>query len=556
MSGVRIVRDPRSYDSRGAAIARRTSMLAGDARNVPYDAADQYGDHTATWQPNLYSADINLNPFRDQIVARARDLARNDGWASGTVTRLLDNAIGASFKPIAKPDHRALAAYSGLATFDAMWADEFGRFLDAKWRVWADDYTGRYCDAQRSSWMSLLFGVAFRHLLIDNDALAVLQWIPERIGPGRAHYATAVQLVDPDRLSNPQQRFDWSHIRGGVEIDDFGAATAYHIRKAHMGDWWAGGDAVTWERIPRETDWGRPMVVHYFDPEQASQHRGGNGIFTPVMQRMKMLFGYDVAELGAAQINAIMAAVFESPFDPETLRDAIGEDVDINAVEGIANYQDGRAQYHRDRKTMVRGAQIIPAYPGEKFQMVTPARPNPNFAAFEKAVLRNLSQAAGVASQWVTGDYSDTNYSSMRAALLDAWKTINRRRFNFGAGFGSPIRAALIEEVMEVEDLSDVLPAGAPHFIECRQAYSACKWLGPGRGWVDPVADRQGAIMGLGAHLTTLENETAEVSGDYYEDILDQQQVEMHATLARGLPLSAAQAGLPANETTKKPEAE
>jgi lambda family phage portal protein len=554
---VRIIRDPRSYDGGGVARRQvnRVSALAGN-RNVPYDAADYDGEHTATWRPSLNSADVNLNPYRDQIVARSRDLARNDGWASGTITRIQDNAIGATFRPIAKPDYRALATYSGIRTFDAVWADEYGRALDAKWRDWADDHTGRYCDAQRSSWMPLIFGVAFRHLLIDNDALAILPWLPERIGPGRAKYATAVQLIDPDRLSNPQQRFDWRTVRGGVEVDEYGAAVGYHIRKAHMNDYWAAGDSVTWEYIARETDWGRPIVVHYFEPDQASQHRGGNGIFTSVLQRMKMLFRYDVAELDAALINAIFAAIIESPFDESLLKEALGEDVGGEGLDGMRTYQDDRSAFHRERRTMVGNTQITQTYPGETFKMVSPDRPNPNFANFEKAVLRNTSQAAGTASQWVTGDYSDTNYSSMRAALLDAWKTIHRRRANFGAGFGTPIRAALVEEIMELGELDDLLPNGAPRFIECRQAYSACKWLGPGRGWVDPVADRQGAIMGLGAHLTTLEDEVAEVSGQNWEDILDQQQVEQQATLKRGLPLSSPQVGAPANESAKKPEAE
>ncbi len=42
-----------------------------------------------------------------------------------------------------------------------------------------------------------------------------------------------MQIVDPDRLSNPQQNFDMPNIRGGVEIDSDSAPIAYHIREAH-----------------------------------------------------------------------------------------------------------------------------------------------------------------------------------------------------------------------------------------------------------------------------------------------------------------------------------
>lgn len=75
--------------------------------------------------------------------------------------------------------------------------------------------------------------LGFRHKLIDGDALAVLQYRPDRLRRGRSRYATTVQIVNPDRLSNPQQNIDMPNIRGGVEIDDDGAPVACHIREAH-----------------------------------------------------------------------------------------------------------------------------------------------------------------------------------------------------------------------------------------------------------------------------------------------------------------------------------
>jgi capsid protein len=155
---------------------------------------------------------------------------------------------------------------------------------------------------------------AFRHKLVDGDALAVIQWLPERVKPGRAHYSTCVTLVDPDRLSNPQLRFDQNTMRGGVEIDPVrGNAVAYHIRRAHAGDWFSAKDSLTWDRVPRETSFGRPIVVHDYDGDRASTHRGGAGIFAPILQRIKMLSKYDQVELDSAVVNSIFSAYIESP---------------------------------------------------------------------------------------------------------------------------------------------------------------------------------------------------------------------------------------------------
>jgi lambda family phage portal protein len=501
----------------------RVSMLAGGS-TTPYDAADMHGQHMAAWQPNLLSPDTELNGYRDRIVSRIRDLVRNDGWASGAVTRVLDNAIGATFRPISKPDYRALAAYTGNKGFDAAWAEEYGKAVDAHYRAWADD-EGCWCDASRNMTLAQMMRLGFRHKIVDGDALAQLLWLPRRIALGRARYATAVQMIDPDRLSNPQLRFDMLSVRGGVEIDEYGAAVAYHVRQAHQGDWFNAAQSLSWIRIPRETSWGRPVMVHDYDVERASQHRGGVGILGPVVQRLKALVRYDGAELDAAILNAIFASYIESPNDPQMVEQALGAD-DVGA------YQSMRADYHNEKRLTMNGARMPILFPGERINTVTAARPTSNFADFEKAVLRNVASAGGLSAQQVSQDWSDVNYSSARAAMLEAYKTMDRRRIDFGIGFAAPIRSAWLEECHEVDDLP--LPKGAPPFVECRAAYGRAQWLGPGRGWIDPVAEKEGAVLGMEAGLSTLERECADQNLDW-EEILDQRSREQAAFKARGL---------------------
>ena len=523
----------------------RASMLVGGG-NAPYDAADVYGAHMAEWRPYLWSPDGELNMYRDRIVSRVRDLVRNDGWASAAVTRTLDNVIGADFRPVAKPDYFALAAMTGNRAFDHVWADEFGQAIEARWRSWAND-PGRYCDAQRNLTVAQLMRLAFRHKLIDGDALAMLLWLPSRVGIGRAQYATTVQIIDPDRLSNPQLRFDQMVMRGGVEVDEYGAAVAYHIRRAHQGDWFSAAQAVHWDRVPRETDWGRPIIVHDYDHDRAAQHRGGAGILTPVLQRLKMLIKYDGTELDASIINAIFGAYIESPYDPSLVEEALGEGDSLNA------YQEERVNFHKDRKISIGEARMPILFPGEKVTSVTASRPNSNFAEFENAMLRNVAAGTGISAQQISQNWSDVNYSSYRAAMLEAWKTLGRRRTDFAHGFGQPIYSAFMEESMEVDDLP--LPAGAPSFMECRVAYARAKWMGPGRGYVDPVKEKQGAILGMDACLSTLEHETAELAGADWREMVGQRAIEIKLFKDHDIPLPKWAAGDDATDVSKEPEA-
>jgi capsid protein len=69
-----------------------------------------------------------------------------------------------------------------------------------------------------------------------------------------------------------------------------------------------------------------------------------------------------------------------------------------------------------------------------------------NFSAFESAALRNVAAALGISTQQLTQDWSDVNYSSARSAMLEAWKTLTRRRTDFASGFAQPIFSSFIEE--------------------------------------------------------------------------------------------------------------
>jgi lambda family phage portal protein len=523
----------------------RASMLVGGG-NIPYDAADIYGPHMEEWRPYLWSPDGELNMYRDRIVSRVRDLVRNDGWASAAVTRTVDTVIGADFRPIAKPDYAALRAQTGIKGFDHVWAEEFGQAVEAHWRTWSND-PGRYCDAQRNLTVAQMFRLAFRHKIIDGDALAMLLWLPDRVGMGKAQYATTLQVIDPDRLSNPQLRFDQMVMRGGVEVDQYGAAVAYHIRRAHQGDWFSAAEAVHWDRIPRETEWGRPIIIHDYEHDRAAQHRGGAGILAPVLQRLKMLIKYDGTELDAAIINAIFGAFIQSPYDPAMVEEAISESDHLN------KYQQDRAEFHDRKKTAIGNARMPILFPGEEIKTVAAERPNSNFAEFENAMLRNVAAGTGVSAQQISQNWSDVNYSSYRAAMLEAWKTFSRRRSDFAHGFGQPIFGAFLEESMEVDNLP--LPKGAPDYMECRVGYSRAKWMGPGRGYVDPVKEKQGSILGMDAGLSTLEDECAELSGSDWREVVERRAVEINKFKELGLPLPKWAVGIDATQTVTDPSA-
>lgn len=491
----------------------------------PYRAASWNSQEFGDWQPQIRSPDAEINQFRDRMVARQRDHVRNDGLASGGVAKVLDNTVGSRFRWRSIPDYRALAAATGIKAFDAVWANEFRQIAEARWRGYAND-AGRYSDVTRQLTVSQMLRLALRHKLVDGDSLMLAYWLPERIGRGRARYATAWKVIDPDRLSNPYQAPDTRYMRGGVEIDDDDVPIAYHIRKAQPNDWYAGVEQMTWERVLAEDEDGWRRVIHDFDRDRANQNRGV-GVFAPVLERLKMLATYYRLELQQAALQSSLGTYLTSPYDPQTVMEAVGQD-----DEDLSAYQQLRLDWHKERPAMFNGVQVPGLAPGEDIKTISASHPHEGLVPFAHEMQAAGASALGLTLEQFNQRWNEMNYSNARGSFMDTWKTLIRRRHEFEDNTANPLVTTWMHEPMELGELP--LPAGAPDYVEYRTEYSRGAWLGVARGWLDPVKEPQGAVLEMDAGLSTLAEKGGEQGFDW-EERLDQRAIEVKAFQDRGL---------------------
>ena len=477
---------------------------AGFGGSTPYVAADTGIDTLSGFLPTNRAVDAEVLPGRDRVAARARDLGRNNGWAAGAVTKEIDGVIGANFRPLLKPDWRAL----GLSP---EWAREFKEAVEARWRTYADD-PRCLCDTTRSQTMSQLLGTAYRSYIVDGEAIGLVNW--RQMRPTK----TVLRVVDPDLLCNPNEAADEERLRGGVEISRDGVARAYHFRQGHFDTSWpAYTSAMTWKRIGRESATGRPQVLHFFDKTRDGQTRGISRL-APIIEKLKMEDHYGRVELQAAVINAVLAAFIRSPMGPEVMDEMFGDGGD---AKSFLNYQQARSSFYGDSGAVrMGGARVSTLYPGDEVGMVDTARPAAQFAEFEAAVLRNIASGMGISYEQLASDWSKVNYSSARAAMIEIWRGWTARRTAFAQGFCQPFFMAWLEE--QVMDGYIRLPRRAPDFYTFWPAYARAKWIGPGKGFVDPVKEAQAAAMRVSLGLSTLEEEAAELTGTDYADNMEQ----------------------------------
>lgn len=468
-----------------------------------YDAGDVMTSALSAWRPYREQPDSEAAAGRDVITSRARDLVRNNGFAAGAVRREAESVIGSIFRPSARPDWRAL----GISREQSV---EIGQQMDAAWREWADD-PRMLADVTRVHSASGMFGLAYLSYLMDGDALALLHW--EDTGWS---WRTRLRIVDPDLLEQPWNVSDSETLRGGIEVDQHGAALAYHFRRQHPLAFWSGM-RIGYDRVERETAWGRPVVVHFFDKQRDGMTRGVSRLAT-VIEAIKMSDKYGRVELQAAVLSAILGLYISSPLGPDAVRDLI-DDGKFLALD------DARRALTESAGLTFGGVRIPVLPPGDTIESVAVSRPAGQFEAFEAAVLRQIAAGIGTSYEQLAMDFSKTNYSSMRAALLEVWRGWHARRVAFAHRFCGPIRFAVMEEAVD-RGLID-LPRGAPDFYEAPGAWLKAKWIGPGRGFIDPIREVQASALRVSLGLSTMEDEAAELSGADYADNLAQIEREI-----------------------------
>lgn len=476
-----------------------------------------------SWSPSQGSADSDLLPDLGTLRNRTRDLARNHGIAAGAIQSQLDNILGTGARLSCTPDYRVLG-------WSKDQAEEWSGGVEAAWREWSETTA---CDAARQLTFRGLSTQAVRSGLFNGEALALPLWLPGRFD---SKFATCLQMVESDRLSTPYNQIDSDRLRAGIEFDAYGKPIAYHIQKAHPGEVFSYATAAganSWERIEAETFWGRARVIHLHDKERTGQSRG-KPFLSAVIGQFRMLDHFQRTTLQSAVVNAMVAAFVETPLSPEAMSEALGGgDLSDERLQTYMTTQ-------REMMAPLKGASILSLPPGSKMAPFIPGQPTDSFGPFVEAVIRHIGVGLNMPYELILKDFSKTNYSSARAALLEAWRFFAGRRAWLTDVWLKPVYRLWLEEAVN----SRIIPVEAPNFYQQRFAYERSSWIWPGRGWVDPVKEAEAAVIRIDNNLSTLEAECAEQGRDW-EEVVEQRATERARMKLLGLPEATVKAGTP-----------
>ena len=466
------------------------------------------------WNVSQTSADAYWLRDRDQRVAQTRDLLAQEPWAQGGVERKLDMLVGAGWRPSVKPDPVVL----GISDDEAA---RLGRQTEACYRTWADDPLCR-CDLEQTLSASWLMHMAVMEQEICGDGLGVLRWRPDR----GWKFGTCLQVVDADRLSNAHGAPDTDLLRGGVVKDGDGAPFAYQIRNSHPGDYLGttSPSAFSWTTVERRESWGRPRVLHLFRKDRPGQTRGVSKLVA-ALARFKQLQRFADSELANAVINALFAATITSSFDPTVAQ----EHLTSSAVAGIHDLRHG---FYEQYNPTLAGARIQHLFPGDDLKFLNAGRDASSLATFTETFLRSIASGLGVAYEQMSMDWSHVNFATGRLLFIEIWRGVTKARGLIGMMWATPTLLAVTEDGIDNGMIEP--PSTAVDLYEAPAAWLRGRWIGPARGWADPVKEPAGALLQMALGATTGEDVAADQGNDL-DLIIPQLGREARAWQAEGL---------------------
>jgi lambda family phage portal protein len=424
-----------------------------------YDGTKQ-GRLYSDWRSSNASANTEIWSSLTTLRNRSRDLCRNNDYARGAITKLVDNVI-----------------FQGIGLQSQ--AKNGKEQIEAAWKTWSEE--PEFCHTAGKLDFAGMQQLIFRSWLESGEVFVRL--VKKSFSGSPVPFA--LEIIEADQVPEYHNgTYGDNRIVMGIEIDKWQRPAAYWFYSDHPGEILESKGRKL-ERIPAD------QIIHLYSSERPNQFRGVPLLYSTLL-RLKNTGDYEEYEQIAAKAAASIMGLITTP-DADLLGQPSENDDGLPADEQM---QAGILRY---------------LAPGEHLEVLDPKRPNPNVTQFIECQLRASGQGIGASYELMSGDYSKTNYSSSRLSLLNS-----RDRFKvFQCAFTSQFNRQVYRAWLDMAVLGGVLKFD--DYERNPALYQAVKWQFRGWAWVDPYKEVKATLAALAGGLTTMTKIAAEQGEDFEE---------------------------------------
>jgi lambda family phage portal protein len=443
---------------------------------------------TGNFATSNSSADFELNSSLRDMRGRSRQLVRDSSFAKRAKIIVQNNIIGSG-----------IGMQAQVSTTRGELNDRVNDAIEDGWCEWGCAeycHTGgglHFADMER-----LFMGQVFEagEIFIRKHYTAF----------GGSKVPFALEIIEPERIADEslaqlQPQVAGAIIRNGIEQDRFGRPVAYYVRLRHPGDFfYSVNERDKIERIPAE------QIMHLRIIDRWPQTRGEPWMHAAI-RKLNDMDGYSEAEIVAARGGANYMASLKT----------------TSSATAIAQLQPGDTSGQRQLE--LEPGTVMQLLPGEELDWHAPNRPNTAIEPFMRYMLREMAAGVGCSYESLSRDYSQSNYSSSRLALLDdrdLWRMIQ-------GWFIRNCRLPLHKEFLKQAVLAGAIPEiSLMQYALDSSKFEKVLFKPRGWGWIDPTKEVEAYKEAVKAGFTTVTDVIAATGGGQdIEDVLATRRREL-----------------------------
>lgn len=357
------------------ALSRARARVALQLVNKRFFEGASKGRRTDGWKTPSTSATSEIANASPALRDRARDLVRNNSFATKGLQVIVSNTIGYGIRAQIKS-----ASNRGL---DA---------VKSAWKNWAETTA---CDHNGRKDYYGLQAQVMRTVAESGEALVVRQ----RLSASVQEIPINVKILEPDYIDTKKQN---SSTIDGIEFEANGKVKGYWLWEKHPGD-----TALSnfYQTISLKSVFVPAAdVIHVFREDRAGQIRGVTW-FAPIIISLRELDEYMDATIVKQKVAACFAA-FIHDIEPTGGDDPATQSLSEKLEPGIM--------------------EILP--PGKDVKFSNPPSVS-EFDPFTRTLLRACATGLNIPYEALTGDYSQVNFSSGRMGWLEFQRSLEAWRW-------------------------------------------------------------------------------------------------------------------------------
>ena len=437
------------------------------------------------WRPMATDANGDDTWEISDQRAWSRDLGRTDAITRSGFDRWREYVVGTGLRLQSRIDGEEL----GMNEDDV---EAWQKKAEKRFNMWAES---KFCSFEGDQNFYEMQQTLAESKQASGDVFAVLR---TKVRDGWPFVLT-IQLVEADRVCNPNNGANTATLFEGIERNDQGEIIRIHVANHHPNSLLLPAKRE-WTAIDVFAPNGRRNILHWQRQRRPGQSRG-MPLPSVITGTLKQLGRYTDAEIDAA-VNAATMAIFA--------------EMDVDSFDDIFSSEQreayvAQALQARQNSSGLSSGQIINTLPGEKIYTPTPGRPNPNAPPFFDLFLKLCSMGLGVPEEIIQGKFT-TSYTAAQAAFQQWFQSVFIERAGLQWNFCQPIYETFLLDC--VIDRIIVAPGFLTNpFI--RYAYSGSQWTGSGRFVLNPRQEAEAAQIRARFMTTEAEESLAYDGGDW-----------------------------------------